>query len=120
MNIKISFRGMDHSDSAENYVKKALEDKVFKLLEKEPEPIKIEVLLEAHRAYTHHKVEIRMHSKHNHFMVEHEGDDLYVEIVHVIKVLAQDIKKSKSKYLDQRKDMPEIVQQEDIDEDSDL
>ena len=116
MNVQISFRGMDHSDSAENYVKQALEDKVFKLLEKEPEPIKFEVILEAHRAHTHHKVEIRLHSKHNHSIVEHEGDDLYCEIDHVVKVLAEDIKKNKGKYLDKRNHKSEIVEQEDTEE----
>lgn len=119
MNIQISFRGMDHSDLTEQYVRKALE-KAYKFLEKEPEPIKFEVILEAHRAHTHHKVEIRMHSKHNHFIVEHEGDDLYCEIDHVVKVLIEDIKKNKGKYLDRRNHKPEIVQEEDEVEDDNL
>lgn len=102
MNMRISFRGMDHSDSIENYAKKELELKVFKFLQKEPDPIYLDLVLSAGRTHAHHEVELRINSKHNHFIVKHEGPDLYVQIDHVIKIMAEEIKKQKSKDLDKR------------------
>lgn len=101
MNIRISFRGMEHSDALTTYTNEALE-KVFKFIEREPEPIQVDVILEAHRQHHHHKVEIRMSSKHYHFLLAHEGPDIYQEIDHVVKVLIEDIKKIKGKNLDKR------------------
>lgn len=115
MNIQISFRAMDHSDSTEKYTQKALE-KVKKFLGKEPSPIKIEVVLEANRVHAHHQVEIRLHSKNYHFIVKHEGADLYAEIDRVVKTLIEEIKKNKNKLLDKRKQKPEMVIPEDKDE----
>lgn len=106
MNTQITFRGMDHSDSVENYTKVALE-KLYKFIEKEPEPINLEIVLEAHRQHHHHKVEIRIRSKHYHFLVEHEGPDLYTEIDYVVKHLIEEIKKEKSKALDKRNEKPD-------------
>lgn len=101
MNIKISFRNMEHSDALETYVNNALE-KIFKFIEREPEPIQINVILEAHKQHAHHKVEIRMSSKNYHFLLSHEGPHIYQEIDHVVKILIEDIKKTKGKNLDKR------------------
>ena len=101
MNIKISFRNMEHSDALTTYTHEALE-KIFKFIEREPEPIQIDVILEAHKQHAHHKVEIRMSSKHYHFLLAHEGADIYQQIDHVVKVLIEDIKKTKGKNLDKR------------------
>jgi len=111
MKIRISFRGMDHSNAAQEYIEKALQ-KIYKFIEKEPEPIQFDVILEAHRQHHHHKVEIRMRSKHNHFIVEHEGPDLYREVDHVIKRLIEDIKRKKGKYLDKRNHTPDPFREE--------
>lgn len=105
MNIRISFRNMEHSDALATYTNEALQ-KIFKFIEKEPEPMHIDVILEAHRQHHHHKVEIRMSSKHYHFLLSHEGPDIYQEIDHVIKVLIEDIKKTKGKNLDKRHEKP--------------
>lgn len=105
MNIKITFRNMEHSDALDTYTREGLE-KIFKFIEKEPEPINIDVILEAHRQHHHHKVEIRMSSKHYHFLLAHEGPEIYKEIDHVIKVLIEDIKKEKGKMLSKRHEMP--------------
>ncbi len=105
MNIRISFRNMEHSDALTQYTNEALE-KVYKFIEREPEPIQIDVILEAHRQHAHHKVEIRMNSKHYHFLLAHEGPDIYLLIDHVIKILIEDIKKTKGKNLDKRYEKP--------------
>lgn len=115
MNVRISFRNMDHSDSAENYVNQALQ-KTYKLLGKEPEPIQFEIILEAHREHHHHKVEIRLSSKHNHFVVKHEGDDLYKQVDRVVKVLTEEIKKNKGKYLNKRNHKSKIKAIEETEE----
>lgn len=101
MNIRISFRNMDHSDALAQYAHDALQ-KVFKFIEREPEPIHIDVILEAHRQHAHHKVEIRMSSKHYHFLINQESPDLYPLIDHTVKILIEDIKKTKEKNLDKR------------------
>lgn len=116
MNVQITFRGMDHSNAAEDYVKQALE-KTYKFLEKEPEPIQFEVILEAHREHTHHLVEIRIHSKHNHFIVKEEGSDLYAQIDRVVKILIEEIKKQKSKYLDKRNHTPDPFREPPLEDD---
>ena len=102
MNVRIAFRGMEHSDSIEEYARKELEHKVFKLVWNEPEPIFFDLVLGAAKTHAHHQVELRLNSKHNHFIVKHEGADMYLVLDHVIKIIAEEVKKNKSKYLDKR------------------
>jgi ribosomal subunit interface protein len=102
MKVQITFRAMEHSQAVEHYVQEGLQ-KLYKFLQKEPDPINIEVILEAHRQHHHHKVEIRIHSKHNHAIVEHEGPDLYQAIDYVIKHLIAEVKKQKDKFVDKHK-----------------
>ncbi len=101
MNIRITFRGMDHSDAMEAYVREGLQ-KVLHLLQKEQDPLVIECVLDAARQHHHHKVEIRLKSKHYHCVVAHEAPDMYPLIDHVIKVIVEDIKKQKDKAIDKR------------------
>ncbi len=104
MNIRISFRGMDHSQAMETYARQALE-KVLKLVEKE-ENLQIEMLIEAHQKSKHHKVEVRLTSKNHRCIAEHEGPDTHREIDYVVKTLGEDIKKKKGKMLDKRNQGP--------------
>jgi ribosomal subunit interface protein len=101
MNIRIAFRGMDHSDSVENYANKELE-KLTKFLNEAFEPIYFDLVLQADHNHTHHKVELRVNGKNLHLMASREGKDLYQELDHVIKIMGQEIKKHKSKALDKR------------------
>ena len=101
MNIRIAFRNMDHSASIEAYAQKELE-KIFKFLKNEGDLIHIDLVLDAARIHHHHKVELRLNSKHYHLVASHEGADLYQEIDYVIKTMAQEIKKHKEKSLDKR------------------
>jgi ribosomal subunit interface protein len=107
MNIRIAFRGMEHSNAIENYAHKELE-KLTKFLHKEPEPIYFDLVLEADKHHLHHKVELRINSKHFHFITAREGKDLYQELDHVIKVMGREIKKHKEKALDKR-NHPEVT-----------
>lgn len=103
MNIRITFRGMDHSVAIENYATKELE-KLTKYIEKEPDPVFLDMVLEAHKQHAHHKVELRVNSKHFHFIIDRESADLYKEIDHVVKIAKEEIKKIKNKLLDKRHD----------------
>jgi len=101
MDIRIAFRHMDHSVAIENYAKKELA-KVTKFLQKEDDLIHIDFVLDAARVHAHHKVELRLNSKHYHLIASHEGADLYQEIDHVVKTMVQEIKKQKEKHVDKR------------------
>jgi ribosomal subunit interface protein len=101
MNIRIAFRGMDHSDSVENYAQAEL-DKLTKFLPKESEPIYFDLVLQADHNHMHHKVELRVNGKNLHFVASREGKDLYQELNHVIKVMGKELQKKKGKALDKR------------------
>lgn len=110
VDIRIAFRHMDHSVSIENYVRKELE-KLTKFLQKEDDLIHIDFVLDASHVHAHHKVELRLNSKHYHLIASHEGPELYQEIDRVIKTMIQEIKKHKEKYIDQR-NHPKIRKEE--------
>ncbi len=101
MNIRIAFRNMDHSDAIDAYARKEL-DKVTKFLQKEDDTYHLDLVLDAAKTHAHHKVELRLNSKHYHLIASHEGADLYLEIDHVIKTMVQEVKKHKEKALDKR------------------
>jgi len=92
---------MEHSDSVENYARKEL-DKLNKFLQKEPEPISFDMVLEADKHRTHHKVELRLNGKNLHLVAAREGKDLYQEIDHVVKIMGKELQKHKEKALDKR------------------
>lgn len=101
MNTRIVFRGMEHSQLLEDYAREAL-SKTDKFLENEPDPVQIDVVLEAHKQHQHHKVEVRLKSKSHHIVMSHEGADIYVVIDYVIKHVIEEIKKNKDKMLGKR------------------
>lgn len=101
MDIRIVFRHMEHSLAIENYARAALE-KVTKFLQKEDNLIRIDLVLDAAHVHAHHKVELRLNSKHYHLIATQEGADLYQEIDHVVKTMVQEIKKHKEKHIDKR------------------
>lgn len=101
MDIRITFRHTEHSVALENHARKELE-KVTKLLQKEDDLIHIDFMLDAARVHAHHKVELRLNSKHYHLIASDEGADLYLLIDHVVKTMAHEIKKHKEKNLDKR------------------
>ena len=94
--------------------------KVTKFLQKEDDLIHIDFVLDAARVHAHHKVELRLNSKHYHLIASHEGADLYQEIDHVVKTMVQEIKKQKEKHLDKR-NHPETIKEgylESVEEDN--
>ncbi len=101
MNVRIAFRGMEHSDSVENYANKEME-KLTKFLHKEPEPLSFDLVLQADKNHTHHKVELRLSGKNLNLVAAREGKDLYQEIDHVVKIMGKELQKNKEKALDKR------------------
>lgn len=101
MDIRIAFRHMEHSAAVENHARKELE-KVTKLLQKEDDLIHLDFVLDAAVVHAHHKVELRLNSKHYHLIASEEGADLYLLIDHVVKTMAHEVKKHKEKRLDKR------------------
>ena len=101
MNVRIAFRGMDHSNAMETYAREAMQ-KINTFLKSEHEPISLDCVLEAARQHHHHKVEIRLTSKHYHTVVVQEGPELYLLIDTAVKITVEDIKKQKDKALSKR------------------
>jgi ribosomal subunit interface protein len=101
MKIRIAFRGMEHSNAMEEYASNKMV-KLEKFLQKEPEPLYVDLVLEAARQHHHHKVEIRINSKHHHIMVHSEGPDLYLQIDATVDKAVHEAKKDKERMLDAR------------------
>ncbi len=115
MLIKVTFRGMEHSDAAENYLKDSLK-KVQHFLKNEHEPVTIECVLEAARQHHHHRAEILLKSKKYHCMVAQEGPELYLLIDYAVKVIVDDVKKQKDKALDKRNHPKDVSLKDEFEE----
>lgn len=102
MNVRIVFRAMDHSDAIEEYVHQELEHKLLKFVQKEGDLNHVDVVLDAGKIHAHHHVEIRLKSKHYHFIASDEGPDLYIAIDRAIKIIVEDVKKQKDRAISER------------------
>ena len=96
MHKRIMFRFMDHSDAIEKYIQKKIE-KVDKFFKREPLPIKIDMVLEAHREKDFFKVEFRVNSYHYHITAQTEGHDMYAMIDEAVHKMIKDITRRKDK-----------------------
>lgn len=99
MKILVTFRGMEHSNALEDFVKAKLH-KVLRFLENEASPTVIDVILEAGTQHHHHKVEFRLHSPHYKIVAHREGPEIYAEVEGVADIFAQEIAKAKQKRVD--------------------
>jgi len=90
MHKKITFRAMDHSDAIEQHVLHKAE-KLDKFFKREPLPITIEIILDAH--YEHHffNAEIIVNSKNYHLVVCTQGSDMYAMIDEAIHKMIRSI-----------------------------
>lgn len=96
MQKKITFRSMDHSDAIENhaYEKLAKLDKFFK---REPSPIIIEMVLEAHREQHYFIAELKVNSTHYDLVSKTEGNDMYSMIDEAVHKMVKEISRKKEK-----------------------
>jgi ribosomal subunit interface protein len=96
MHKRITFRSMDRSDAIEKYIYKNIA-KLDKFLKREPLPINIEMVLEAHREKQYFNVEFKLNSTHYHIVVKTEGHDMYAMIDEAIYIMIKDITRKKEK-----------------------
>lgn len=114
MNILVTFRGMEHSNTLEEFVVKKLE-KVVKFLENEPLPVTIDVVLIAQPQHKHHSVEMRLNSPHYHIIAKREGPEIYAEVEEVAEIFAHDLAKAKQKRVDELKRRTKLSELEELD-----
>ena len=105
MQKKITFRSMDHSDAIERYAfeKIAKLDKFFK---REPSPIVINIVLEAHRVHHYFIAELKVKSLHYDFVARAEGSDMYSMIDDTVHKMVKDISRKKEKLVHQSHHKP--------------
>ncbi|MGZ6250678.1 MAG: ribosome hibernation-promoting factor, HPF/YfiA family [Candidatus Chromulinivorax sp.] len=96
MHKKITLRFMQHSDAIEQYIHKKI-SKLDKFFKREPQPIYIDIVLEAHREKHFFNVEIKIQSVHYHFVVTTQGADMYAMIDQAVDKAVKDIARKKEK-----------------------
>lgn len=101
MNKRITFRNMEHALSIENYANEHLK-KIEKILENEPTPVSIDLLMEPSKTREHNRVELRIKSPHYDLMCEKEGPQFYKILDHVIDVMVRDLHEAKRERIDNR------------------
>lgn len=104
MHKRIVFRGVAHSDVAEQYANQQLQ-KVEKFLEHEKSPITLDLIFEPSKLRQHSRVELRVISPHydivSHY--EFEGVEFYEALDRVIDVMYERLHEEKRKNVDKRK-----------------
>lgn len=96
VNKRITFRSMDRSDSIEKYIHDKIQ-KIDKFFKREPLPINIEMILEAHREKHYCNVEFKVNSTNYHLVVKTEGRDMYTMIDEAVAIMIKDITRQKGK-----------------------
>ncbi len=96
MHKKITFRSMDHSDALEKHVLEKSE-KLDNFFKREPLPIDIEIVLQAHRAKHYFNADIIVKSKNYHLVAHVESSDMYVAIDEVVHKMVREIAHKKEK-----------------------
>lgn len=99
MQIKITFRAMDHSATIEKYVRAevATFEQFFKREEGKPS---VEVILQGHTKENHFTVEFVVKSSEYSASARVQGKDIYVTIHDATHNITQQIIKQKGKMLD--------------------
>ncbi len=101
MNIRIVFKGMDHSFPFEEHTQQHLTQKLSKFMQKES-PLLIDVVVESTHGNQSYSIEIRLNSQHYHLMAHQRGSDLYKTLDTAVSILADEVKRHKEKMLDAR------------------
>lgn len=100
---RIVFRGVDSSSLIEEHAHKQLQ-KIEKLLQNEPDPIYVDLILEPSKLRQHSRVELRIKSPHYDLVTEHEheGEEFYRVLDHVIDTMHRRLLEEKRKRVDAR------------------
>ena len=108
MNINITVRGIDEkeaeksSNSVKNYAENALK-KLSSFLEKEQQPVYIDVVITVVHPHPNHSVEVRVREPRYHFVAERSGPELYKVIDEVMEIAHSEAMKHKNKFVDERR-----------------
>ena len=101
MNVKITFRGCEHSELIDAHIQQQLK-KIEEFLGNESSPISLEFLVVMHPTHGHHEISARVHTPHFHCKASHEGKDVYVEINEVCDRLYKQLRDRKERLVDRR------------------
>ena len=102
MKKRIVYRGIESTPVLEEFINAHLE-KVEKLLENEPTPVFIDVVIEQSKIHSHHRVEVKVKSPHYDLVAHHEGPEMYQEIDTVTDKMVAEIRRAKEKRVDKKK-----------------
>ena len=103
MNIKITFRSMDHSDAIERYVREKIE-KLYKFFKREnSDSIFISFTLEGHRTHHYFIAELKVKSAQYDLIAKKEGPEMYVMIDNVVNIMDKEISREKEKHVSSMK-----------------
>lgn len=102
MKKRIAYRGIESTPVLEEFITTHLA-KVEKLLESEPTPIMIDVIIEPSNVHAHHRVEIKVKTPHYDLVAHHEGPEMYQEIDRVTDKMVTEIRRAKEKRIDAQK-----------------
>ena len=102
MQIKITFRGMDHSDAIERYAHKKME-KLHKFFKKEnPGSVFITMTLDSHRTKHYFMAELKIKTAQYDLLSKKEGADLYPMIDQTVQTMEKEITHAKEKHISKR------------------
>ncbi len=110
MNIRIVFKGMDHSVPFEEHTHQQLTRKLAKLIQKES-PANIDIVTESIHGNQSFMVEIRLKSHHYHLISHNRGTDLYKSLDKAVDILVDEVKRHKEKMLDIRNHTPDPLRE---------
>jgi ribosomal subunit interface protein len=109
MRVKVTQRGMEHSDILQEYalkkfnkVKELLDPNESHLVSFKREPIDVDIILTG--GFTHHHYEAEVHIRAPHFsiVIKRENHEMNLAIDEVMDIAVRDVKKHKEKALDNR------------------
>ncbi|MBT4855833.1 ribosome-associated translation inhibitor RaiA [bacterium] len=102
MEKRITFKGMDHSVSIENFINDKLA-KIEKLLLKEKGPIFFDIVMNMEHSSKLSDVEIRINGPHFSLVAHDQEREMYSAIEKTIDKMAKEITKMKDKRRDEER-----------------
>lgn len=102
MNKKFTFHQLESTASIEQHAQEQLA-KIEHFLEKEREPIFLELTFHDGKPHAHFKVDFLLKSPHYDLFVERVGPDLYVVMDQAIDAMYKQLRKEKDRHLEDRK-----------------
>jgi ribosomal subunit interface protein len=102
MNIQITFANADSSAVMEQHIHDQLA-KIVHFLEKEREPIYIEIFVRPGHIHAHHEIDFILKSPHYALAVKKEGPQIYKVLDEVIDIMYAQLRKMKDKHVEDRK-----------------